>query len=359
MTFQPRTFSCLCLAAALLVSSSFSFAQTEIHRGPKGPFPVTITKTGSYILKDNLVVPTSSTDAIDVRASNVTLDLNGFAITGNGSGIGINGSSQSNTTVRNGSVTNFGTGLGLGDQSVVENVQASSNQGDGIECGGDCRIKDSIASSNANNGIFVSGSNNLILDNIADGNQAAGINLSAGSQDRVTGNTANDNGTGANCFSGIAAPQSGSPITSPVSDCIVSWNVTDHNCGSGINGGPGWEVSHNVANNNGYGGPPGTKGNGISLVGGGGATIDSNVTNGNGGNGIAGNAGNGYLVTNNQASSNTACGLLFNPGASSGYSNNVLSGNSSDTSDSSGQICGADATSLGAGQTNLCNGIKC
>ena len=90
----------------------------------------------------------------------------------------------------------------------------------------------------------------------------------------------------------------GTPLTSPVSDCEVSWNVTDHNCGSGIEGGPGWQVSHNVANNNGYGGPQGTKGNGISLVGND-ATIDSNVANGNGGNGLAGSPGNAILVTNN------------------------------------------------------------
>jgi hypothetical protein len=150
----------------------------------------------------------------------------------------------------------------------------------------------------------------------------------------------------------------GSPITSPVSDCQVSSNVTDHNCGCGIEGGPGWQVSHNVANNNGYGGPPGTKGNGISLVGNG-STIDSNLANGNGGNGLAGDPGNSYIVTNNEASNNVACGLSFNPGTGSGYSNNILSGNLSDTSDASGQVCGAVATSLGSGTTNLCNGNRC
>jgi hypothetical protein len=174
----------------------------------------------------------------------------------------------------------------------------------------------------------------------------------------VTGNTANDNGTGSFCASGIQVPFGGAPITSRVSDCQVSWNVTDHNCGCGIEGGPGWQVSHNVTNNNGYRGPPGTKGNGISLIGNG-STIDSNVANGNGGNGLAGNAGNSYLMTNNEASDNVACGLFFNPGIGSGYSNNVLSGNFSNTNDPSGQVCGAAATSLSSGTTNSCNGTKC
>jgi parallel beta-helix repeat protein len=329
-------------------------AQTLIK---KGPFPVRITKTGSYVLGANLNV-TTSTDAIDISAANVTIDLNGFVISGSGSGTGIKASGVTETSVRNGSVTGFSPGLALGDGSVVQNVRANANQGDGIDCAGDCQISHDGANSNGNNGILVSGSNNLIADNTANGNQGAGINLSAGSQDQVTGNIANDNGTGSLCFSGIAAPFGGTPITSPVSDCQVSWNVTDDNCGNGISGGPGWQVSHNVANNNGYGGEPGSKGNGISLVGNG-ATIDSNVANGNGGNGLAGNPGNGYIVTNNEASNNSACGLFFNPGTGSGYSNNVLFGNSSDTGDSSGEVCGASATSLSNGTTNLCNGTKC
>jgi parallel beta-helix repeat protein len=96
--------------------------------------------------------------------------------------------------------------LNLGDNSVVQNVQANANQGDGIDCGGDCRISHCGANSNGENGILVSGSNNLISDNTANGNQGAGINLSAGSQDQVTGNTANDNGTGSFCASGIEVP---------------------------------------------------------------------------------------------------------------------------------------------------------
>ena len=333
-------------------------AQTVIRRGAKGPFPVQIAKPGSYILGGNLNVPTSATDAIDISAANVTFDLNGFVISGPGSGTGINASGATSTTVRNGSVTGFSRGLALGSDSVVQSVQANANQGDGIECGGDCQISHNGANSNGNNGILVSGGNNLISNNTANDNKGAGINLNAGSQDRVTANTANDNGTGSFCASGIQVPLEGTPITSPVSDCQVSWNVTDHNCGSGIEGGSGWQVSHNVANNNGYGGPPGTKGNGISLVGNG-STIDSNVANGNGGNGIAGTAGISYLVTNNEASGNIACGLEFNPGAGTGYSNNVLSGNASNITDSSGQVCGAAAMSLSSGTSNLCNGNRC
>src|ERR1700693_4320570 len=85
-------------AAILLASRPLSTsAQTVIKRGAKGPFPVQISKPGSYVIGGNLNVPTSATDAIDISTANVTIDLNGFVISGSGSGTGINASSVTNT----------------------------------------------------------------------------------------------------------------------------------------------------------------------------------------------------------------------------------------------------------------------
>ena len=109
--------------------------------------------------------------------------------------------------------------------------------------------------------------------------------------------------------------------------------MANHNCGSGINGGPGWKVSHNVTNDDGYGGVVGSKGNGISLVGNN-AIIDGNVADRNGGQGLAGEPGNGYLVTNNEASNNEACGLFLSTGIGSGFSNDVFLSNTIN------QLCG-------------------
>src|SRR5262245_64219724 len=46
-----------------------------------GGFPFKITAPGSYKLTGNLVVPVG-TDGIQIQALDVTLDLNGFSITG-------------------------------------------------------------------------------------------------------------------------------------------------------------------------------------------------------------------------------------------------------------------------------------
>ena len=56
-------------------------AATGIGGGDTPGFPVTITNSGSYILSTNRSPPTG-VDAIDITASNVTLDLNGFTIGG-------------------------------------------------------------------------------------------------------------------------------------------------------------------------------------------------------------------------------------------------------------------------------------
>ncbi len=45
-----------------------------------GGFPYVISEPGSYILTGHLSVPGGNTSAIEVRADDVTLDLNGFAI---------------------------------------------------------------------------------------------------------------------------------------------------------------------------------------------------------------------------------------------------------------------------------------
>src|SRR5579871_6824042 len=92
-----------------------------------GGFPYKITQPGSYRLSGNLQVTALNTDAIDIQANNVTLDLNGFSIsgpvtcTGGGASLGCGPSSLgkgisstgTNIIVRNGSVVGFFSGVAL------------------------------------------------------------------------------------------------------------------------------------------------------------------------------------------------------------------------------------------------------
>src|SRR5882724_7856320 len=54
----------------------------DITPGDAPGFPVTISQPGSFRLSGNLIVPDLNTTAIHITADRVTLDLNGFSITG-------------------------------------------------------------------------------------------------------------------------------------------------------------------------------------------------------------------------------------------------------------------------------------
>jgi len=77
----------------------------------------TIMSSGSYELTQNLNHDgtTPANGCLLVDADNVTIDLKGFTITGSNtdSGIGTVGP-QDNIVIRNGTITDFSVGLGLG-----------------------------------------------------------------------------------------------------------------------------------------------------------------------------------------------------------------------------------------------------
>jgi len=69
------------LLATLLLASTAAPAQTLITT--PNAFPIVITQPGHYRLSATLNVP-AQTHGIKIQASNVVLDLNGFAIKGAG-----------------------------------------------------------------------------------------------------------------------------------------------------------------------------------------------------------------------------------------------------------------------------------
>jgi hypothetical protein len=153
-----------------------SVAATAANRSTGG-FPYQITQPGSYQLTGNLVVP-ANVDGIDIQSNNVTLDLNGFTISGGVTCPGSvctaapNGivSSFANVTVRNGSVVGFFNGVFLGGLNNLGNL-----------------VEDIHASGNINLGIAVA--NGVVRRNTANLN-GAGINVASST---VTENVANFN----------------------------------------------------------------------------------------------------------------------------------------------------------------------
>jgi hypothetical protein len=165
-----------------------------------GGFPYKITQPGSYKLSGNLVVSATDTNGIDIQTSNVTIDLNGFTISGQvsctGSGAGLScvdgfgstfgitsavftsPSTPNGTTVRNGSVVGFSFGVELlGTNNRVEEVNASGNSGLGLVVSNGV-VRRNNASGNGNGGISTGSS--TVTENVANFNHGVGLLASGG-----------------------------------------------------------------------------------------------------------------------------------------------------------------------------------
>lgn len=202
-------------------AASMKTLQQIEPRTPISALPFTITNGGSYYLTTNLQSG-AGVDGITIQASNVTLDLGGFFLGGNGtglSGILVSGAQQSiaigNGTIRGWTVAavnatgarqvhcsglrileNTADGLLAGSQSLVAGCTASGNGGVGIAAQDSSRVTGCIADANAT-GFRAVGSGNRIEDNLAATNSAAGFEL-AGSQNLLVRNVGRYNGTNFN-----------------------------------------------------------------------------------------------------------------------------------------------------------------
>jgi hypothetical protein len=165
----------------------------NVTPGDTPGFPVTISQPGSYRLDSNLTVPDANTTAVQITASNVTLDLNGFSIVGitkcnyvilhipgpfsfscapgGGSGVGVEGSKAdlSGIKIMNGTIQGMGSdGVMLyGDAITIEKVSAVSNGGNGFHLV-------------AFNFAFQSNYVHNLSDSVASRNQLNGANVDSG-----------------------------------------------------------------------------------------------------------------------------------------------------------------------------------
>lgn len=105
--------------------------------------PIVISKSGSYCLKRDLTTKAKTGRLIEITASFVTIDLNGFALRRRGSpadksATGIYANDRRNITVRNGIIRGFYRGIQLTGFSpkassghLIEDVRLTDNIGQG------------------------------------------------------------------------------------------------------------------------------------------------------------------------------------------------------------------------------------
>jgi hypothetical protein len=151
--------------------------QTE-PRTAIGILPYVITASGSYYLTANLL-GLSGQNGITVAADDVSIDLNGFTLSGadgTGSAITLSGS-HSHLTAFNGGVRNWGDGVSWPCCGAyrVSRLTCAFNHNNGITVGSDSVVENCILDSNGGVGIQASGTNNLLTANTVVNSGSHGI----------------------------------------------------------------------------------------------------------------------------------------------------------------------------------------
>ncbi|MEM6398383.1 MAG: right-handed parallel beta-helix repeat-containing protein [Bacteroidota bacterium] len=254
-----------------------------------------ITESGSYYFTEDISLTfVGSTSGITIDADNVTLDLNGYSLNGNGTGgdgISVFGT-HNNITIKNGVVANWG-------ENGIFGFRASQSF-----------YLDLVVRGNALEGMFAD-FNSLIHQCVVEDNGFSGIRAEDGSI--ISNSTASNNGR-SGIFSRDRMLIVNCTTTNNERDGIdARWGSRVENCNSfrngiyGIDLGEGSQVVNCVVNEN--------RSNGINLSGA--CLAMYNVVNGNGqcwldGGGCAGiaddgagiNASFGTQLLNNTCSGN-------------------------------------------------------
>lgn len=227
-------------------------------RIPISSLPFAISTAGSYYLTRNLVL-TGSGEAITVNAGPTTIDLNGFQLSGAGSGVGIFLVPTADLTVRNGSVTSWAIGIlaAGGGRHTLDRVTVQGCQGDGADLW-DGNVTDSAFIGNAGIGLAVGGVG-LVVRSRAGSNGSYGMRLGprAVVEDCIldfNGNVGIILGATGQIRRCVVAANGTTGIFALVEAVVADCNVSD-NTGNGIDvsGGNARIEGNRIAGNGGFG----------------------------------------------------------------------------------------------------------
>lgn len=228
-----RLITALIIAAASLLDAASASAS--------GPRRITrcmpLTDSGSYVLARDLVA--TGGDCLQIRHDLITIDLDGFTISGTDTGGGITdeGNAHQGIDVHNGTVVNFANGIDLSaaagsSRITVHDLRVLSNSVIGIRVGDFSTVRDNVVADNGWDGIQCAGSS-TVVGNASRSNGHDGIYVGFGST--VTGNT-----TRGNSHDGVAVEGA----------CTVLGNTATGNGSNGIEAAAGTTLTSNTAGAN-------------------------------------------------------------------------------------------------------------
>ena len=220
-------------------------------QGP-GAFPIVIHQPGSYYLAGE-ITGVAGQSGIVISTNNVTLDLNGFALVGNGSGSGVEiGGGLQGVSVRNGLIRAWAVGVSASTASGLRftDLVVANNASSGILGGNDSIVSQCSARQNGDRGIQISAG---IVSHCTASSNNIGITVSDGS---VINSSARGNTTGIVAIRGLVENSVGSANTGDgifVSGGKVLNCIARSNTGDGIEALAESIVSGNVCSFNGAG----------------------------------------------------------------------------------------------------------
>ncbi len=257
-----------CSAAAAWAATT-----TVVGAGPASAAHVTCgqTITVSTTL-DSDVGPCS--EGLVIGADNITLDLNGFTISGTpavGDGPGVSMTGRTGVTVRNGTITQFDAGVAIigGSRNTVTHLQLIDNRGTtATDFGEGVHVFNSTGNTISHNlvrnngpwgGIsLIRSSDNLIENNQITGNNQSTTNTSGIRLENVGQNASNANTVRNNIVQGSGLD--GIQLFAGASDNVISRNLVTHNNREGITAFAGARrntIEDNQVRFNGFGPIPG------------------------------------------------------------------------------------------------------
>ncbi len=149
-----------------------------------------ISQSGAHRVTQNLV---ASGTCLRIQADRVSIDLGGHQIVGVGTGSAVRAdagtTSLHNPAVRNGSISNFASGVDFraADAVAIEDLRITNVSGDGIAAGPGSIISRNVVDTVRNNGINVSVTSStpialglagtIISDNVIHGSGESGISV--------------------------------------------------------------------------------------------------------------------------------------------------------------------------------------
>jgi hypothetical protein len=263
-------------AAAISVALGLGLCSTPAVAGPTViNHCQTLPASGSYVLGKNLTAAggRGGLDCLLLGDDFITIDLNGFSITGfAGQGTGIKfatnfGGGGRGFEIRGGTIAFFARGVdlrvlgGSPGQNRIERMRIQENSDFGVAISGSAIVKDSIFSKNGicifdgcptrttnGDGLMV-GQDSVVTGNASSGNAGHGIVVSGGT---IIGNTADGNGDSGLTVNGGSTVQNNTAAGNAVGlaigcPSVIVGNTAINNATNLVQQGPGCTVANNAA----------------------------------------------------------------------------------------------------------------